>query len=1041
MLEAQEPKGIVGQQYQEVIGSKLNQKTKASIEAMISTITSEESLNAVNEQSNQSLLRYAFCESTEHLIGLCCFAQAMGYQFNQGNIDDVFRSAMYRESSRHYRLVSLQFLTSFFEVPQKIYYEAGRNADTQSLLTILSAAPPEKKAVALGECLCGVLEQPGKYSYQHIKLLFELGVNPHYRSFQNSNHHNYMRYLCLWRAFEDRKNQDLKRAELFSYLLKALNSKVINSDQPKYTQSLLAYYKATLENQGNFLDELFQDPAVPVVEKAPGDGNLLHWAANCGHVEIIEDIVDSFIEHGYGKNLFVYNKADGYTPLGCAVFKIQELGRELEKLAEDHEGRTELSEKLELYKNIANKLVVAGLRLGKKGFRFSKLKPSELSWILQWLDSETTSKALNAQFKKYLQNLTEPTRAAVLEFLDPKFLSGTNFAAFQGELTAYFLQEGHDKSDLLHWVVEANHPELMSGILKSFCNHEIPVHCTDAGDQSALALARQLGEREWMVAALESIPRAIVYHQVPSLVEMCMLKVRQKAINSDGNSELSDAQLKQLEDVKPNFRFVPFLDRRYYSDPNRTLLMSLCAKNETDRLCTLLPLLTIEDFGTVDLKDNTVFHLVCLQQQPELLSILLNRCHSWAKNKQGETPLHILCRKGFLEMIDIYMLGVGYNYSGDRILTAKNNFGLIPLLSASNEVRNILCSKEYFPSRYFIPAFQFVLIKELAEELISCIEEMKQEGIHPITGLPKENFIQALREIRKKEYEYMEQNPPYLSLLSQFSIYLLRIGDKIAQNSFEYRLLERLRSNPTFRVGLSLDEKLTKNFDAFATSRTIFSELEVIIGTQPTDKAFDSEESDKALVECSRKWHDSRKSEQPANTQTKEMQAALAESLRLCQESAGKQTTSVPLTRANETLDTLDKQVGLSARQEKLLEDAKHQVELAAKNPTNLDNLHKLIDTAQNCGAEQSPVWISLGHALLGIVIAIVGALILAVSAGAISTVFLAPLSAVGGKVGTGMVVGGSVLLLAGIGLFCADIHDNSTSDTTHNYLQSSPDF
>ncbi|MBX9585905.1 MAG: ankyrin repeat domain-containing protein [Gammaproteobacteria bacterium] len=1040
MLEAREPKGRVGQQYQEIIGSKLNKNTKASIKAMISTITSEESLNAVNEQSNESPLIYAFYQSTEHLIGLCCFAEKMGYQFDQRHINNVFSAAMYRESTRHNRLISLQFLTSFFEVPQIIYYEAGKNADTQSLLTILSAAPPEKKAVALGESLCGVLEHSGKYSYLHIKLVFELGVNPHYRSFENGNTHNYMRSLCLWHADEDPSNQDLKRAELFSYLLKSLNSKVINSDHPKYTQSLLAYYKAEHRPKFFTIQELMHPAPVPEIDKASDDGNLLHWVSNCGHVEIIEDIVDSFIEHGYGKKIFVYNKAGGYTPLGCAVFKIQTLRRELTELAEDHEGRAEVSEQLELYKIIADKLVVAGLRLGKEGFRFSKLKPCELGYILQWLDSETTSKALNAQFKKYLRSLTEPTRAAVLEFLDPKSLSGTNFTAFQGELTTYFLQEGHHGRGLIHWVVEANHPELMTGILKSFCNHGIPIHSTNARDQSALELARQLGEREWMVAALESIPRAIVYHQVPSLVKMCMLKARQKVINSDETSKLSDAQLKQLEDVKPNFRFVAFLDHRYYSSPNRTLLMSLCANNEKDRLNTLLPLLTIEDIGTTDLKGNNVFHLVCLQQQPELLSILLNRCHSWAKNKQGETPLHILCRKGFLEMIDSYLLSVGFDYSGDRILTAKNNFGLIPLLCASNEVRNILCSKENFQSRYFIAAFQFVLVKELAEELLSCIDEMKNEGLLLKTGLPKENFIQALREDREKEYRYRHKNPAYPSLLSQFTTYLLSIGDNITQNSFQYRLLERLRSNPTFRVGLYLDEKLTKDFDAFATKCIILSELEVITGTQVINTAFDSEDFKKDFDESTKKWRDSRESKQTDNMQTGEIRATLAESLRRIQENTEKQTASATLIHAQKAIETIDKQ-GLDSQQAKLLEDSQQQVKLATKNPTNLANLDKLIDTAQKCEAEQSAVWISLGLALLGLVIAIVGALILAVSAGAISTVFLAPLSAVGGKVSTGMVVGGSVLLLAGIGLFCEDIEDNSASDTTHDYLEPSPIF
>ncbi len=149
----------------------------------------------------------------------------------------------------------------------------------------------------------------------------------------------------------------------------------------------MTYYKTTLENQGDFLDDLFPDPAIPVVEKPPRDGNLLHWATNCGHVEIIDDVVDSFIEHDYGKALFIYNERDGYTPLGSAVFQIEILTSELQGLAEDHEGRIELSEKLELYKTIANKLVVAGLRLGKEGFRFNRLKPRELSYILQWIDS------------------------------------------------------------------------------------------------------------------------------------------------------------------------------------------------------------------------------------------------------------------------------------------------------------------------------------------------------------------------------------------------------------------------------------------------------------------------------------------------------------------------------------------------------------------------------------------------------------------------------------------------------------------------------
>jgi ankyrin repeat protein len=1016
MLAPVEEKGRVESRYLEVIGPNLDSKIKASILAMVEPIRSEEALNAPQESSNRSLLESAFHAGTEHLIGLCSFAQTLGYRFKQSHIDNVFRLALYREGSRRDRLLSLQFLTSYFDLPKEIYYDAGLRADTQGLLTILSAAPLEKRAVALGESLCGLLEQAGRYSYQHIKLLFELGVNPHYRSFRAGQYHNYMRYLCLWGVRNDPNNKNLERAELFSYLLSALNSKVVNANRSKYAISLLAYYKATLEND-TALEDLFHlnDPAVPVVEKMPGDGNLLHWAANCGHEEIIDDIVASFIEHGYGKYLFVYNADGGYTPLGCVVFHINALTREVEGLAEGDEERAELALKLENYKRIAQKLIIAGLRLGNEGFRFSRLKPSELDYISKWLDSETNSEALNTQFANYLKRLAEgSSRKAVAEFMDPTLASGTNFAAHQAVLSAYFNDQNHSSSSLLHWVVEADHPELMTGTLKTFCNYGIPVHSTDKGGKSALVLARELGEREWMEGALGSIPDSVLYHQVPSLMQMCMSKVRQKLINGDDASDLREDQCKALEEIKPNYRIVPFLDRRYYSDPNRTLLMSLCEKKDKDRINALLPYLVDEDFTAVDMSGNSVMHLVCAQRQGDLLAILrINGYLSWAKNKQGNSPLHILIKAGDWDMIAIYLGMTIFDRAAHPILATRDNQGLIPLLCGSSEWREFIDSDQSYFGRAFRESLQGDMAKAIAEVTLPIIDKLSQEStIFGLTGLLDKSFIKDLRDLLDQNLDYREAPKKVdLRILFRFTDYLLSMDPKIpgmffGQDSEEYKLIHSLASTPTFRVGLSLNAKLLEeqDFDAHAVSQRIICELERVAGPRPvvqTAAIPDKKEADS-------------KQSQPKAEGGKSLEGSVVD--------FNKAAADV----AAQLLD--------SARTG-LLNDAKKGVLTAINNPTNPAKVHYLLRAARQCEAEGSAVWIALGIAMVGVAIAIMGALMLAVSAGAISTGFLAPLGVAGGKLGAGIITAGVATLVAGIGFYCESCPDLPDQDENRTYL------
>lgn len=316
---------------------------------------------------------------------------------------------------------------------------------------------------------------------------------------------------------------------------------------------------------------------------------FIHWIAASGHIEILEDVLDSCHLHAY-ENIVFYKDNSGKTALNCAL----------------EAGHIE----------IAQKLLVAGLPLTYAGSMF--LDEESRRFVLKWLNSAI----VNENFDYYLKSLDDFSKADLYD---------VNKKAYSG---------------LLHWAAASGYIEIVGEIIKRFTENGIPLHQKNRAKKTPVDFAKE-NDHHAIVELLINATEPRCFTRIPSLKRKLLEEIRQKVLThevsvSEVVSNYPVEVVKFLEEIKPNCLLKRALDRKFHVEEGKSPLMMMCEQNEVELVRRLIPFLTVQDLILQNRETlDSALHMACRAGAIEIVKVLMERLSLQIKNRSGLTP--ILC--------------------------------------------------------------------------------------------------------------------------------------------------------------------------------------------------------------------------------------------------------------------------------------------------------------------------------------------------------------------------------------------------------------
>ncbi len=149
----------------------------------------------------------------------------------------------------------------------------------QIFLMVLSMEiDPEAKKTVLGKALIRAIAGDSPRREFWVEYLLVLGANPHYVDEQSLP---VVSPLIVTLASLKEKKNPVGDKTIILLLFKALNSRLLLAKFDEYYQSLLIF---------------FQHPKKSEI-RLKVQPHFLHWAVSEGHIELVEDIMNSFVQH------------------------------------------------------------------------------------------------------------------------------------------------------------------------------------------------------------------------------------------------------------------------------------------------------------------------------------------------------------------------------------------------------------------------------------------------------------------------------------------------------------------------------------------------------------------------------------------------------------------------------------------------------------------------------------------------------------------------------------------------------------------------
>lgn len=260
------------------------------------------------------------------------------------------------------------------------------------------------------------------------------------------------------------------------------------------------------------------------------------------------------------------------------------------------------------------------------------------------------------------------------------------------------------------------------------------------------------------------------------------------------------------------------LDPKFYTDPGRTPLMMMGIENEVALIKKFLPLLTYKDIATTDYNDENVLHLVCRGDcHEDVFDLLKDNLKALSKQKNnihGNTPIHIACHYGRVEIALMLVSQLGYQNPDD-----KNKKGLIPILLAPFNLRDALIEKDETGK------FKTSLIENLSIEISEVVATQadrytsKKSGFLSFYGKGRSEELKSKINIKR----CAANHPAVFNLLIES---LSRDGN-VNDDSQDTYILNGINNNQAIRAALKLLKwNLNKKEDREDYRKSVIEKLE-----------------------------------------------------------------------------------------------------------------------------------------------------------------------------------------------------------------------